>query len=232
MKRLLAISLLTALAVAAVACGVPSSSKFASIDRSNIPFGLSETTSTTVVTTSSTIALESTTTLFEPATTIATEPVQLFFVIGAQIVPVSQYLVRPVSIAQTMSALEAGPPREFGVGIRTAIPVGSQTRVNESGGVATVDLQPAFFADMEPRDQRLAIAQIVLTLTNQRGVGQVTFTQNGAPISVLSGSGSATQPGALLVGTDYAGLLSNSAITNSTPTTQPEAPPTATTAGP
>lgn len=232
MKRLLAIFLLTALAVAAVACGVPTSSKFATIERSNIPFGLSETTSTAVVTTSSTIALESTTTLVEAPTTIATEPVQLFFVIGAQIVPVSQYLVRPVSIAQTMSALEAGPPREFGVGIRTAIPVGSQSRVVENGGVATVDLQPAFFADMEPRDQRLAIAQIVLTLTNQRGVGQVTFTQNDAPISVLSGSGSATQPGALLVGSDYAGLLSNSTIPTSTPTTGLEVTPTATTTGP
>ena len=226
MKRILAFTGLFAVAILVVACGVPSSGKFTTIDKSNIPFGLSETTTSTTTTT--TIAMESTTTLAEPATTIATEPVSLYFVAGTQVVSVSQYLPRPVSIAQTMAVLEGGPPREFGLGLRTAIPAGPPSGIALSGGVVTVDLATTFFKDMAPQDQRLAIAQIVLTLTDQRGVGQVTFTQNGLPISVLRGGGDLTQPGQLLVSADYAQLLSSSSAANTLPT----APPTATTAAP
>ena len=78
----------------------------------------------------------------------------------------------------------------------------------------TVDLPLTFFNAMAPQDQRLAIGQIVLTLTNQRGVGQVTFTQAGVPISVLRGGGDLTRPGQLLVSADYSQLLSSSASGN------------------
>ncbi len=226
MRRVVLLTCCVAVAVFAVGCGVPSSSKFTTIDRANIPFGLSETTTST--TTSTTIAMESTTTLAEPATTIATEPVSLYFVAGTQVVSVSQYLPRPVSTAQTMAVLEAGPPREFGLGLRTAIPNGVSSGITLTGGVVTVDLPPTFFKDMAPQDQRLALAQIVLTLTNQRGVGQVTFTQNGLPISVLRGGGDLTQPGQLLVSADYEQLLSGASAANTLPT----APPTATTSAP
>ncbi|MSY18990.1 MAG: hypothetical protein F2735_06595, partial [Actinobacteria bacterium] len=156
----------------------------------------------------------STTTVVEPATTIATETVMLFFVAGTQLVSVTQLLPRPASLAQTMSVLETGPPREFGVGLRTAIPEGSQSVLTTVGGVVTVDLPLTFFNAMAPQDQRLAIGQIVLTLTNQRGVGQVTFTQAGVPISVLRGGGDLTRPGQLLVSADYSQLLSSSASGN------------------
>ncbi len=226
MKRALLLTCCLGIAVFAVACGVPSSGKFTGIDKANIPFGLSETTTST--TTSTTIAMESTTTVAVPATTIATEPVSLYFVAGTQVVSVSQYLPRPVSIVQTMAVLEAGPPREFGLGLRTAIPTGVVSRITLSGGVVTVDLPPTFFKDMAPQDQRLAIAQIVLTLTDQRGVGQITFTQNGLPISVLRGGGDLTQPGQLLVSADYSQLLSSTSAANTLPT----APVTATTTAP
>ncbi|CAB4877017.1 unannotated protein [freshwater metagenome] len=220
--------IIATVAMTAVSCGVPSSSKFSTIDRANIPFGLSDTTTSTTTTT--TIVPASTTTLVEPATTIATEPVLLYYVAGTQLVSVTQLLPRPVSIAQTMAVLEAGPPREFGLGLRTAIPEGAQSQLSEAAGVVTVDLPIAFFKDMAPQDQRLAIAQIVLTLTDQRGVGQVTFTQNNLPISVLRGGGDLTQPGQLLVSADYEQLLSSSAGANTQPTT-PTAPTTATTTG-
>ncbi len=216
------IAALLAFTVVSISCGVPSSSKYTTIDKRNIPFGLSETT--VIPTTSTTVAPQSTTTVVEPATTIATETVLLFFVAGTQLVSVTQLLPRPASLAQTMAVLETGPPREFGVGLRTAIPDGSQSRVSEAGGVVTVDLPVTFFNDMAPQDQRLAIAQIVVTLTNQRGVGQVAFTQNGAQISVLRGGGDLTHPGQLLVSADYDQLLSGSTATNTLPT----APPTAT----
>jgi len=209
-QRMVLVSLFVVAATAVVACGgVPDSSQFTAIDKRNIPFGLSETTA--VPTTSSTIAPASTTTVVEPATTIATETVLLFFVAGTQLVSVTQLLPRPASLAQTMSVLETGPPREFGIGLRTAIPEGSQSVLTSAGGVVTVDLPLTFFNAMAPQDQRLAIGQIVLTLTNQRGVGQVTFTQAGLPISVLRGGGDLTRPGELLVSADYGQLQSSSA---------------------
>lgn len=223
--RILAV--LSGLAIVTLSCGVPSSSKFTAIDKKNIPFGLSETTA--LPTTTTTIAPESTTTVVEPPTTIATETVLLFFIAGTQLVSVTQLLPSPASLAQTMSVLETGPPREFGVGLRTAIPERSQSRLGESGGVVTVDLTPAFFIAMAPQDQRLAIAQIVLTLTNQRGVGQVTFTQNGAPIGVLRGGGDLTQPGQLLVSADYGQLLSGSTGANTPSPASPGVTTTVTT---
>ena len=93
MNRLRILTLLAVIASLAVACGVPRSSKFTSIDRANIPFGLSETTSTTTPPPSTTIAIESTTTVLEQATTIATEPVLLYYVAGSQLVNVSTMML-------------------------------------------------------------------------------------------------------------------------------------------
>ncbi len=214
---------LAAFTVATISCGVPGSSKFTAIDKKNIPFGLSETTA--VPTTTTTIALASTTTVVQPATTIATETVLLFFVAGTQLRPVTQLLPSPASLAQTMSVLETGPQGELGIGLRTAIPERSQSAIKVAGGVATVDLPATFFNAMAPQDQRLAIAQIVVTLTNQRGVGQVTFTQGGVPISVLRGGGELTLPGQVLVSADYDQLLTGSSVSETVPT----GPPTATT---
>ena len=204
----------------ATACGAPSSGRFTVIEDTNIPDVLTETT-TTMPATTTTIELASTTAPTEqPSTTIvATEPVTLYFIAGSQLVPVSQLLARPVTIAQTMKVLEQRPVGG-GVGLRTALPSGLESRPsNAMRGVVKVDLDPAFFAKMDLRDQRLAIGQIVLTLTEQRGVGAVTFTQNGQPIEVFLDNGATSTVGQNLAHDDYVSLLNSPPPTPSTSTT-------------
>ncbi len=226
-----AVGLVVALATA---CGAPSSGGFTVIEDNNIPDVLTETTTTmpTTTTTTTTIELASTTAPTEqPSTTIvATEPVTLYFIAGSQLVPVSQLLARPVTIAQTMKVLEQGPVGA-GVGLRTALSLGLESRPsNAMRGVVKVDLDPAFFAKMDLRDQRLAIGQIVLTLTEQRGVGAVMFTQNGQPIEVFLDNGATSTVGQNLAHDDYVSLLNSpppttSTTTTTTTTTVPSPPP-------
>lgn len=219
-----AVGLLVALATA---CGAPSSGGFTVIEDNNIPDVLTETTTTMPATTTTTIELASTTAPTEqPSTTIvATEPVTLYFIAGSQLVPVSQLLARPVTIAQTMKVLEQGPVGA-GVGLRTALSLGLESRPsNAMRGVVKVDLDPAFFAKMDLRDQRLAIGQIVLTLTEQRGVGAVMFTQNGQPIEVFLDNGATSTVGQNLAHDDYVSLLNSPPPTTTTTTTAPSPPP-------
>ena len=219
-----AVGLLVALATA---CGAPSSGGFTVIEDNNIPDVLTETTTTMPATTTTTIELASTTAPTEqPSTTIvATEPVTLYFIAGSQLVPVSQLLARPVTIAQTMKVLEQGPVGA-GVGLRTALSLGLESRPsNAMRGVVKVDLDPAFFAKMDLRDQRLAIGQIVLTLTEQRGVGAVMFTQNGQPIEVFLDNGATSTVGQNLAHDDYVSLLNSPPPTTTTTTTIAPSPP-------
>lgn len=198
---------LAALATLVAACGVPSSGAFTPIENENIPYGLGEsTTTTTAVTTTTTVVTSTTPTI--PPTTIATEPVTVFFLAGNQLVTIELALVRPASLPQVMVALEHGPPAgPSAAGLRSALRDDATNRVTEEGGVATVDLAPNLFENVTPSDQRLAIAQIVLTLTRQRGIGQVSFTQNGAPVSVPLASGEFTAPGQAVTHGDYEALL-------------------------
>ncbi len=72
------------------------------------------------------------------------------------------------------------------------------------GGIARVDLGPAVSA-LPGGEQLLAVAQIVCTLTGRPGVGQVSFTLEGASLAVPKGDGSlVTSP---VARDDYASLV-------------------------
>ena len=90
---------------------------------------------------------------------------------------------------QVLSALQEGQPAgDAGVGIRSAVPTKDQALLSVStddgSGVATIDLPPGFFEQIPQEDQLLAIGQIVLTITEVGGIGQVLFTQDGQPVGV------------------------------------------------
>ena len=192
-----------------LACGVPGSTSFTAIENEDIPYGLGEPTTTTIATTTSTSVVSSTAPEPAPTSTVPTEPVTVYFLAGEQLVTIELALVRPASLPQVVAALEQGPPTgPSTLGLRSALRADAIAGVTEAGGIATVDLVPRLFDDLAPPDQRLAIAQIVLTLTRQRGVGQVRFTQNGAQISVPLGSGQFTEPGQTVTHADYELLLS------------------------
>ncbi len=85
-----------------------------------------------------------------------------------------------------LEALQEGPPAgDLGVGIRSAVPTKVEALINvteDGSGVATVELPPGFFEQIPQEDQLLAIGQIVLTITEVGGIGQVLFVQNGSPL--------------------------------------------------
>jgi spore germination protein GerM len=198
------------LAVSLAACGLPGEGDLEEIDPADL-VGLDQTT-TTSSTTSTTGA--PTTTLgsapIETTTTIATEQVTLYYLAGSQLVPVTQTLTRPASLQQVLLALEAGPPSgDLGVGLESLLPAGLTNQVTEVGGVATVDLNDEVFADIADADQRAAIAQIVLTLTERPGVGQVRFTLDDgtAELQVPKRGGELSQPGEAVSELDFETLI-------------------------
>jgi hypothetical protein len=95
---------------------------------------------------------------------------------------------------------------EQAVGLRSTLPPGAVVRVNVDRGVAEVALKGTLLDEILTRDQVLAFAQLVLTLTAQPGIGQVTFTAGGEPISAQRGDGSVARPDVPLTYEDYAEL--------------------------
>jgi hypothetical protein len=187
------------------ACGIPADGNVQSIDPANIPYELNATT------TSTTVTIEVTTTSAPPGgegETPAVELVNLFFISGPQVVPIMQLLLSPATPSQVLASLVDGlPPGEVAVGLRTAIPTDSDFEVTVERGIARVELPQVLTSTIPGSEQRLAIAQIVLTLTRRAGIGQVVFTSDGRPQSVPRGRGDLTQPGGAVACEDYANLL-------------------------
>jgi spore germination protein GerM len=193
-----------------VGCSIPGSGAVKSVDPNKIPYDLNATTTspppTTIPTTTTTPpVIETTTTI---SSTIPVELVSLFYVAGTQIVPIDRLLLSPAAAPQVLAALAEGPPEgDAAAGLRSALPIDFAAQVTVERGIATVVLPATFITDLPGGEQRLAIAQIVLTLTQQSGVGQVRFTSNNEPQAVPRGRGDLSGPGATVACDDYANLL-------------------------
>ena len=124
-------------------------------------------------------------------------------------------LTSPVALNQIVAALQAGPPDGApGQGLRSAVPVAAIPddelhATNNNAGVALVELPRHFFDHIALTDQRLVIAQIVLTLTDSRGIGQVQFNQ-----VVPKPSGESVPVGKPLSKADFQALLDSSTGAN------------------
>ena len=122
-----------------------------------------------------------------------TEKATLFLVQGERLAPVQRDLPAPVSVQSVLEALSAGPtPTEVQLGLRTALLApGLVESGGVQGGIATIDLgQP--FTEIAGRDQIVALAQIVSTVTGLPGVGRAAFTLDGQPVGILRGDGAVT----------------------------------------
>ncbi len=224
--------IISGLAVVAIvaACSVPGDSSVQEIREADVDFGLAETTTiappttlaatTTVKETTTTIAPTTTAPVAESTTTTTagpqTEPVDLYFVLGARLAKTTQELVSPVQPEVVIRKLLAGPPE----GLRTKLlPIVAQTdgaevpdtdlpiQVLRKDGVAEVTLPAdlvASFGDEAP----LAFGQIVLSLVNVDRIGGVVFYVDKAPIQVVKGDGvTLTNAGDAVHYEDYADLV-------------------------
>ncbi|MFM7126019.1 MAG: GerMN domain-containing protein [Actinomycetota bacterium] len=200
-----------ALAVSALTltgCAVPDRGAVQAVDPDQIPYELNATSTSTTSSSTTLPANPTDSSTVAPETTIPVESVNLFYVAGLQVVPIARLLLSPASAAQVLAALAEGvPPGDPAAGLRTALPADFVAAVVVERGVARVDLPPTFVTEVPGAEQRLAIAQIVLSLTRRAGIGQVVFTSGGQLQSVPRGRGDLTDPGGAVTCEDYASLL-------------------------
>ena len=189
------------------ACGVPEEGRFVAIESSDMPEALSATT-----TTSSPVT---TTTTPEPAATTTSvaevlyDAVELYFVSANRVVRSERRIVSPATPTQVLDTLLAGLTGDAqSAGLRSALPRGLTATIDVRRGVARIASTAPFLSELEPQDQRLAIAQLVLTLTRRPGIGQVIFSVDGVDIQVPRGGGDLTAPGATVTYDDYLAVLS------------------------
>jgi spore germination protein GerM len=178
---------------------VPKSGPFETISSDDIPFGLNA-----AQTTAPQSATETTVANLDPPGTVY-ELVDLYFIRNATVIRVQRSMISPVDTNGALSALTEGLiDNSTTVGLRSAIPASLEASVDVDRGVATVNASRAFLNSLSAVDQRLAIAQIVLTLTSRPGIGQVV---DGKPIAVPRGRGDLSGAGDAVTFDDYANII-------------------------
>ena len=199
-------SLLVISTVFFVACGVPSSGVVIPIAESELPVELNQQATTS--TTSSTLVPESAKENAPSVAEVVSEQVELYYVSANRVVATNISVASPATTSQVLAALVEGPPGGVnGFGLRSALPKDLSATIAISKGIATIDTTAQFLSDLSPIDQRLAIAQLVLTFTRRPGVGQVVFTVDGVEVAVPRGRGDLAKPGSPVSFDDYSSLL-------------------------
>jgi len=184
------------------ACAVPNSGAFEPTANDDIPFGLNDAQTT--------IPESMTTTPTQNPDPPGTqyEQVDLYFIRGAAVIKVQRSVKSPVDATSTLASLTEGLLDDPQLAaLRTAIPSSLQANVDVDRGVATVNATRAFLNSLSAVDQRLAIAQIVLTLTSRPGIGQVVFSVDQQTIVVPRGRGDLSSAGDPVTFDDYKNLI-------------------------
>jgi spore germination protein GerM len=187
MRQFASVSLLVVLVLAG--CGVSTQPRAEAVDDSSVPFGLLDPDAPPIVPTSA------------PA---GAEEVSLCFVADDNLVSVPRVLEPPVGLRDAIAALADLPADEEP--LRTAVSDAAMVGdIRLASGIARVDLRESI-STLGADIQLLAVAQIVCTLTGRPGVGQVSFSVEGAPVDVPRADGSlVSEP---VSRDDYASLIS------------------------
>ena len=187
-------------------CGLPSEDRFTPLSRDQVPDALIATSTTTTTTTSVPVETEA------PSTTVTDvlyDLVEFYFVSANRVVRSERQIVSPATPTQVVETLLRGlDSAAQTAGLRSALPRGTNATVEVRRGIARVSAVAPFLSELEPLDQRLAIAQLVLTLTRRPCIGQVIFVVDGAEISVPRGGGDLTVAGTPVTYDDYLAVLS------------------------
>jgi spore germination protein GerM len=185
-----------------VGCGLPVDSRAHQLANDQIPYGLADpaTSSTTTTTTAPG-------TLDTDVTAPTGEPVRLYFPgEDGLFEAVVRRITRPVTLEEVVGSLAQGPQAAAaGAGnLRSVLGSGDVQGVTLHAGLATVALG-MHFGELPPSEQRLAVAQLVLTLTDRPGVGQVAFKVGDQPADVPRPDGRLTK--ANVSRDDYASMV-------------------------
>ena len=189
-----------ALCVLLASCAVPKSGSVNEVNPNDIPFGLN-TPETSAPSTTTTVVVQTT------VAGTAYEKADLFFVEAASLIRVQIEIPSPTNLQGVFLALVTGLPDPAHTKAKTLLPTAFAANIDVEGGVANVNSKRGYLDSIKPNEQRLAIAQIVLTLTSQPGIGQVTFSVGGKPIGVPRGQGDIAGAGIPVTFDDYKMLI-------------------------
>lgn len=182
-------------------CAVPKSGAVDEISTNDIPFGLNSPETSAPATTTTVV-------LTSPLTGSTFEQADFYFVDGSSLERVRLEIPSPTDLQGVFAALIAGLPDPAHTKIKTLLPVDFVAVIDVEGGVANVNAKRVYLDSIKPNEQRMAIAQIVLTLTSQPGIGQVTFSVGGKAIGVPRGRGDIAGAGTPVTFDDYKMLIS------------------------
>lgn len=171
-RRALAAALLSVLTVA---CGVPTDPEPRPLAADRVPFGLLDPNPTPSST---------------PASPEGAVTMTIYLVSHDRLAPVTRDVPPPGGPEQALSELLAGVTRqEAASGIRTAIAPATEARPTAvAGSEVRIDLSRAFLGG-GTKEQILAVAQIVYTVTALPGLDSVSFTLSGRSVEVPSADG-------------------------------------------
>lgn len=174
--RLMTLILIGLAVTVVAACGVRSESAAQPVDDDSVPFQLLDED-----------------TGVKPTDETGDKDAVIYLARGRRLVPTIRSLTPPVTLTDLLRSLRLGPTEaEADAGIRTALPEeAAASSSRPTAGLATVALTDAFI-DLPTGDQVLALAQIVYTITDRPGVGQVQFTLDGEPAEIPRPDGTLT----------------------------------------
>ena len=207
--------------IIAVSCGIGSEDSFEVIPPQDIPFGLDQP-ATSTTTTTTTVPVEDPTQSTSTTIGVQTEPAEVYFVAGLdRLQRQTLQLSSPVGPFQVIAVLAEEPAGEQSAGLRTVVAPGLVRDVLTDRGVATVDLDREILDTLSPRDQRLVIAQLVLSMIGSvRGIGQVRFTVDEVPAEIgIPPDYTLSAPGEPLAFADFESLLVTSPASAALPST-------------
>jgi len=186
------------LVIACGSCAIPAGGDFQAIPDSEVPYELSSPRTTLLPSAVTTL----------PGSDTSTEAIDAYFISNSRVLKIVRLVAAPAGPDQalaTLSALDTQDPAL--AGLRTAIPKTFSATVSVERGVASVDSTRGLLDTLSPLDQRLAVAQIVLTLTSRPGIGQVLFSVDGVPTGVPRGRGDLAGPLTPVTFDDYSSLV-------------------------
>ena len=177
-----AVALLAVAGLGLAGCAIPDDAEPRALDPSAVPFSLLATSTTT-------------TTQRQPPD-VSQVPVSVYLVDNdaAQLVEVTRTVPAPASVREALRELLSGPTNEeLSSGLTSAIArstalLGVEGPVNR---VVTVNLSDDV-RNIGGQGQRLALAQVVYTVTAAPGVDGVLFAFEGEPSQVPDGQGQST----------------------------------------
>lgn len=233
-----------ALAAALTACGISAQDRVTHIPADDLG-ALAQTTTTTTTTTTVPVTaptvvptstpVETTSTTTTTLELIRYRPVNFYFVPRGQDEMVKRVpldLLPDATVLDVLAFLSNPPAALASQNLTTEVRPGLVASYHMERLYTIVDLDPEVFGRMTDTDQRQAIAQLVLTLTNfvtpDRGsIAAIVFTVGGEEIAVPIPGGS-VNPGEPVAFVDFEPWIDAATLTTTTtaPTTAPPTPPT------